>query len=73
MWRVAGEVVEMPVSREAGDGVEMSCDDWTVARGDSWRAEVAFFSSKGFLLERDELELEEMSMCSNMLLTTSFT
>jgi len=32
MWRVAEEVVEknssMLVSREAGDGVEMSCGDW---------------------------------------------
>jgi len=42
----------MLVLREAGDGVEMSCVDWTGARGDGWRAEVAFFSSKDFLLDR---------------------
>jgi len=48
------------VSREAGDGVEMSCGDWTGARGEGWRAEVAFFSSEEFLLEHDELGLEEM-------------
>jgi len=52
----------MLVPREAGDGVEMSCGDWTGARGDGWRAEVAFFSSEDFLLEHDELRLEEMGM-----------
>jgi len=52
----------MLVSREAGDGVEMSCGDWTGATGDGCRAEVAFFSSEDFLLEHDEMALEEMGM-----------
>jgi len=52
----------MLVSREAGDGVEISCGDWTGATGEGWRAEVAFFSSEDFLLECDELGLEEMGM-----------
>jgi len=52
----------MLVSRDAGDGVEMSCGDCTGATGDGWRAEVAFFSSEDFLLEHNELGLEEMGM-----------
>jgi len=40
----------MLVSREAGDGVEMNCGDWTGATGEGWRVEVAFFSSEDFLL-----------------------
>jgi len=52
----------MLVSTEAGDGVEMICDDWTGATGECCRAEVAFFSSEDFLLECDVLGLEEMGM-----------
>jgi len=51
----------MLVSRDAGDGVEMSCGDWTGTTGDGCR-EVAFFSSEDFLLERVELGLEEIGM-----------
>jgi len=52
----------MLVSREAGDGVEMSCGDWTWTTGEGWRAEVAFFSSEDFLLDCGEVGLEEMGM-----------
>jgi len=71
-WGSCWKNSSMQVSREAGDGVEMSCGDWTGASGEGWRAAVDFFSSEDFLLECDELGLEEMGMWSNVLLTTSF-
>jgi len=54
----------MLVSKEAGNGVKMSCGDWTGATGEGWRAEVDFFSSEDFLLAEESMN-EATPVCDD--------